>query len=225
MSSAIRLVLMGPPGCGKGTQGKKLEAKYRTPQLSTGDILRQAVRDRTPIGIKAKGYMDGGNLVPDAVMIDIIRERIAASDCENGYILDGFPRTIAQAEALDGLFAKRGERLLAAVNLDVPDEEVVARLSGRRQCKECGTGYHVEFNKSKRDGICDACGGPLYQRDDDNEATVRSRLNVYKEKTAPLLDYYRKKNLLSNVPGTGSIDDIFGRICSLIDGKAGAKAS
>ena len=217
MGRAIRIVLMGPPGCGKGTQGKRLEAKYRIPQLSTGDMLRAAVRERTPVGVKAKAFMDKGGLVPDDVIIGIMRERLGQPDCREGYILDGFPRTAAQAEALTALLAERSEALLAAINLAVSDEEVVARLAGRRQCKACGTGYHVIFQKPKRDGICDACGGELYQRDDDNETTVRARLDVYNKQTAPLLAYYEKKGLLQNIAGTGDIEAIFDRLCSLTE--------
>lgn len=216
MEKALRLILMGPPGCGKGTQGKKIEALYRVPQLSTGDMLRAAIRDGAPVGHKAKGFMDRGELVPDGVIIDIMRERLAAPDCAGGYILDGFPRTIEQAKALDGLLVENGQRLLAAISLDVSDEEVVARLSGRRQCKACGTGYHLLFNRSRKDGICDACGGELYQRDDDSESTVRERLRVYNRQTAPLLDYYGRQGILRRIPGAGSIDDVFGRIRSLI---------
>lgn len=224
VENGVRIILMGPPGCGKGTQGKKLEAKYKIPQLSTGDILRQAIRDRTSIGLEAKVYMDEGDLVPDGVLLGIMRERLSSSDCAGGYILDGFPRTAGQAEGLDELFRENGHTLMAVVNFDVPDGDVVARLSGRRQCRVCGAGYHNVFNKPRKDGICDACGGELYQRDDDNETTVCSRLKVYKEKTAPLLDYYGKQNLLCNICGIGSIDDIFKRVCSLIDErKASAK--
>ncbi len=219
MQTAIRIVLMGPPGCGKGTQGKKLEQLCSIPQLSTGDMLRQAQRDGTPIGLKAKEFMDRGALVSDDVLIGLMRERLSKSDCANGYILDGYPRTIGQAKSLDDLLAEKGEKLTAAINLDVPDDQVVIRLSGRRQCKKCGTGFHVTLNKPKHDGICDSCGGELYQRDDDNEKTVRSRLVVYNENTAPLLSYYEKKGLLCNVCGMGSIDEIFGRVCSLIDCK------
>jgi len=217
MSKEVRIILMGPPGCGKGTQGKKLEAKYKIPQLSTGDMLRSAVRDQTPVGLKARAYMDEGNLVPDDVLLGIMRERLAVSDCTDGYILDGFPRTTGQAEGLDGLFKESGHSLLAVVNLEVADRDVIARLSGRRQCRKCGVGYHVVFNKPKIEDVCDVCGGELYQRDDDNEVTVSARLEVYKEKTAPLLDYYGKQGLLCSTPGAGSIDEIFGRICSLIE--------
>lgn len=217
MGNQIRLILIGPPGCGKGTQGKRLEARYATPQLSSGDMLRAAIRDGTPVGSTAKGFMDRGALVPDEVIIGIMRERLAAADCAQGYILDGFPRTIEQARALDRLFAETGQRLTAAINLDVADDEVVRRLSGRRQCRKCGTGFHVLFRTPAREGICDACGGLLEQRDDDNEKTIRERLAVYNRQTAPLLGFYEGQGLLRNVPGTGSIDEIFDRICSLID--------
>ena len=219
----IRMILMGPPGCGKGTQGKKLEARYGIPQLSTGDMLRAAVRDKTSVGMKAKEFMDGGKLVPDEVIIGIMRERLAASDCSGGYILDGFPRTVEQARALDAMLAETGQKLTAAVNLEVDDEEVVKRLAGRRQCRKCGTGFHVEFNRPSAEGVCDACGGELYQRDDDNEKTIRERLGVYNRQTAPLLDYYGKKGLLLSTKGSGTIGEIFERTCSLID-KASASA-
>lgn len=225
MGSKIKIILMGPPGCGKGTQAKRLVAKYRIPQLSSGDMLRAAVRNRTSIGLLAKQYMDRGNLVPDEVTIRLMRERMAGPDCSRGYILDGFPRTMAQAEALDGLFTETGENLLAVINLTVPDEEVVARLAGRRQCKVCGTGYHVIFNKPQSEGVCGSCGGELYQRDDDNEVTVRERLKVYNNQTSPLLVYYERKGLLRNVVGTGDIDDIFKRLCSLIEREEAHTAS
>lgn len=223
MEKGIRVILMGPPGCGKGTQGKKLESRYSIPQLSTGDMLRAAVRDRTPVGLEAKSYMDGGKLVPDAVIIGIMRERLAAPDCKGGYILDGFPRTLEQAVALDELFAQTGQKLTAVLNLDVDDEEVVKRLSGRRQCRKCGTGFHVALNRPKADGVCDACGGELYQRDDDNEKTIRERLGVYNRQTSPLLEYYSSRGLLYSTPGSGTIDEIFERTCSLIE-KASASA-
>ncbi len=219
MNARVRIVLMGPPGCGKGTQGKMLESRYGIPQLSTGDMLRAAVAAKTPTGLAAKAYMDRGSLVPDDVIIGIMRDRIAASDCERGYILDGFPRTLAQAEALERMLSEMQQGLLAAINLAVADDEVVRRLSGRRQCRKCGTGFHVEFKKPAREGVCDTCQGELYQRDDDNEKTIRSRLSVYNDQTAPLISYYEKKSLLMQVPGTGSIDEIFERICSLIDRK------
>ncbi len=219
MASGVRIVLMGPPGCGKGTQGKMLESRYGIPQLSTGDMLRAAVAAKSPVGLAAKAFMDRGALVSDEVIIGIMRDRLAASDCAKGYILDGFPRTVAQAEALDAMLTETKQGLMGTINLDVADEEVVRRLSGRRQCRKCGTGFHVEFKKPGREGVCDACGGELYQRDDDNEATIRSRLAVYNSQTAPLISFYEKKGLLMQVPGTGGIEEIFGRICSLIDRK------
>ncbi len=221
MAKPIKIVLMGPPGCGKGTQAKMLEERYTIPQLSTGDMLRAAVREGTKVGLEAKGHMEAGNLVPDEVIIGIMRDRLAKSDCENGYILDGFPRTIAQAEALDKLIAESGVALLGAINLDVTDDEVVKRIAGRRQCKKCGAGYHVMFKKPSKEGVCDACGGELYQRADDNENTVRQRLMTYKKQTEPLLSYYEGEGLLMNVAGVGDINEIFDKICSLIDRKAG----
>lgn len=208
---------MGPPGCGKGTQGRKLEARYHIPQLSSGDMLRRAVKDETPVGKIAKGYLDKGNLVPDDVTVAVMKERLSAPDSAGGYILDGFPRTIGQAGALDAMFAEEGHALTAAINLAVPDNDVVARLSGRRQCRECGTGFHIVFNTPRRENICDNCGGALYQRDDDNEATIRERLRVYNRETLPLLKYYERQGLLRQANGLGSIDEIFARICSLID--------
>lgn len=219
MTQPIKIVLMGPPGCGKGTQGKMLEERYRIPQLSTGDMLRAAVRDETPVGLKAKGYMEAGKLVPDEVIIGIMRDRLADSSCDKGYILDGFPRTLLQGEALDVLVAESDIPLLGAINLDVPDEEVVKRIAGRRQCRGCGTGFHVMFKKPAKDGVCDKCGGELYQRADDNEETVRERLETYKKQTEPLLSYYEGKGLLMNVQGMGDIEEIFEKICSLIDKK------
>lgn len=216
-TQGIRLILMGPPGCGKGTHAKKLEELYSIPQLSTGDMLRSAQRDGTEIGLKAKGYMDAGKLVPDEVIVDVMRERMKGNDCKGGYVLDGFPRTLGQAEALETLLSELQSPLTAVIALVVPDDEVVRRLSGRRQCKKCGMGYHVEFKAPNQEGVCDSCGGELYLRDDDNETTIRSRLAVYTDQTAPLLTYYRERNLLHEIDGVGSIDDIFGSISSLID--------
>ncbi|HPW45359.1 MAG TPA: adenylate kinase [bacterium] len=221
----MRIILMGPPGCGKGTQGKMLEKKYGIPQLSTGDMLRQAVRDATPVGVRAKEKLDRGELVSDEILISIMRDRLGSEDCSRGCILDGYPRTIGQAESLDELFEEKGISLLAAINMDLPDDDVVARISGRRQCKSCGMGYHVEFKKPAKDGVCDQCGGELYQRSDDNEKTIRDRLLVYNEKTAPLLGYYEKRGLLFSIPGTGSIDEIFNNICSLIDKRMAVSGS
>jgi adenylate kinase len=219
VAQAMRLILMGPPGCGKGTQGARLQAKYRIPWLSAGDMLRAAVRDRTPVGLAAKKHMDSGGLVPDDLIVKVVGERLEASDCESGYILDGFPRTVVQAEELDRIVAKKGHPLLAAINIEVPDEVVVERLSGRRQCSSCGANFHLVFHKPKEAGVCDDCGGGLIQRNDDNEATVRQRLEVYIRQTAPLVDFYDRRGLLLRVDGRGSIDEIFERLCSLIERK------
>jgi adenylate kinase len=214
---AIRLILMGAPGCGKGTQAKKLEERYDIVQLSTGDMLRAAIREGTEVGNAAKAFMDKGALVPDEVIIGVMKGRLAKDDVVNGYILDGFPRTLGQAEALSTLLDEMRQPLTAAVALTVSEDEVVKRLTGRRTCKECGTGYHIEFNPPKQEGVCDKCGGVLYQRDDDNEKTIRQRLAVYNEQTSPLIAYYSERGLLKEVEGVGSIDEIFERTCSLID--------
>lgn len=216
---ATRLILMGPPGCGKGTQAKMLEEKYSIIQLSTGDMLRAAVSKGSEVGIKAKGYMDKGELLPDDIIIDVMHERLSGNNLKNGYILDGFPRTLGQAKALSGLSEELNQPLTAAIVLTVSDDEVVHRLSGRRQCRKCGTGYHIEFNKSRVEGICDKCGGELYQRDDDNEKTIRARLKIYHEQTAPLIAFYSERGLMNEVSGEGSIEGIFSNICSLIDSK------
>jgi adenylate kinase len=194
-----------------------LEDRYGIVQMSTGDMLRAAVREGTDVGRKAQAIMDRGALVPDDIIVKVMRERIGSEDCKAGYILDGFPRTLGQAEALDALLVELDQPLSAVIALIVPDEEVVRRLSGRRQCRACGMNYHVEFNAPAKEGICDACGGELYQRDDDNEQTVRQRLLVYNEQTSPLIHYYRERALLHEVDGVGSIDQIFGSLCSLID--------
>ena len=210
----MRIVLLGGPGSGKGTQAKKLVDKLGIPQISTGDIFRAALKEGTPMGLKAKTYMDKGELVPDDVVIGVVEERLTKPDLDKGYMLDGFPRTLAQAEALDKIIVSQGKSIDHAILVDVPDEELVARLSGRRTCRnsDCGKMYHVMFNPPKRDGICDACGSELYQRDDDSEATIRERLTVYNNQTAPLIDYYDKKQLLRRVAGVGPIDEIFASI-------------
>jgi len=210
----MRIVLLGGPGSGKGTQAKKLVDQLGVPQISTGDIFRAALKEGTPMGLKAKTYMDKGELVPDDVVIGVVEERLAKPDLDKGYMLDGFPRTLAQAEALDKIIVSQGKSINHAILVDVPDEELVARLSGRRTCRnsDCGKMYHVMFNRPKRDGICDACGSELYQRDDDSEDTIRERLTVYNNQTAPLIDYYDKKQLLRRVAGVGPIDEIFASI-------------
>jgi adenylate kinase len=210
----MRIVLLGGPGSGKGTQAKKLIGKLGIPQISTGDIFRAAVKEGTPMGLKAKTFMDKGELVPDDVVIGVVEERLTKPDLDKGYMLDGFPRTQPQAEALDKILAGTGKGIDHAVLVDVPDEELVARLAGRRTCKnsDCGSMFHVMFNPPKKDMICDKCGSELYQRADDSEATIRERLEVYNKQTAPLIDYYDKKGLLRRVMGVGPIDQIYAQI-------------
>ena len=212
----MKLVLLGPPGAGKGTQAKMMIEKYRIPQISTGDILRQAVKDGTPLGKEAKTYMDQGELVPDELIINLVKERIKADDCKEGYIFDGFPRTVAQAEALDNVLEGLSTKLDAVVSINVPEDEVVKRLSGRRTCKSCGTLYHIIYNSPTKEGICDKCGGELFQRDDDNETTIRQRLSVYQAQTSPLIEYYSKQSLVKAIPGTGEPQEIFTAICEAL---------
>ena len=208
----MNLILLGPPGGGKGTQAKLLTEKYHIPQISTGDILREAVKQGTPLGRDAKGYMDAGKLVPDDVVIGIIEERLKQSDCKKGFILDGFPRTVIQAEALDSTLKVMQKKIEHAVSITVEDEELIQRLTGRRTCPSCGAMFHVIFNPPKNEGICDSCSGALYQRDDDKEETIRNRLKVYNQQTAPLIDYYQSKGLLRTIKGVGKIEDIFKKI-------------
>ena len=215
----MNLIFLGPPGSGKGTQAKMLVDKYGIPQISTGDILREAVKEGTPLGKEAKKYMDEGKLVPDEVVVGIVRERLKEPDCTKGFILDGFPRTIPQAEALDKTLQEMGKGIDHVLSLEVDKEELVRRLSGRRTCKKCGAMYHIIFDPPKKDGVCDRCGGELYQRDDDKEETIRERLRVYEEQTAPLIEYYRKKGLLRPIDGVGKIEEIFARIRETIEGK------
>ncbi len=210
----MRIVLLGGPGSGKGTQAQKLINKLGVPQISTGDIFRAAVKEGTPMGLKAKAFMEQGELVPDDVVIGVVEERLTKPDLDKGYMLDGFPRTVGQAQALDKILASQSKGLNHVVLVDVPDEELVKRLSGRRTCRnsDCGKMYHVMFNPPKKEGTCDACGSELYQRADDSEATIRERLSVYNSQTAPLIDYYDKKGLLRRVEGVGPIDQIFASI-------------
>ena len=209
----MRLVLLGAPGAGKGTQAKKLIEKFSIPQISTGDILRKAVADGTPLGKEAKSYMDKGELVPDSVVIGLVKERIAQDDCKKGYILDGFPRNTAQAEVLDKVLAEMGAPLDTALSVDVDKDVLMKRLTGRRTCKSCQQMYNVYFSPSKKEGVCDKCGGELFQRDDDKEETIRKRLDVYDAQTAPLMDYYKKKGVLKSVMGLGDINEIFSKVC------------
>jgi adenylate kinase len=210
----MRLVLLGAPGAGKGTQAKKLIETYGIPQISTGDILRKAVADGTPLGKEAKSYMDKGELVPDSVVIGLVKERIAQDDCKKGYILDGFPRNNAQAEVLDKVLAEMGAPLDTALSVDVEKDVLMKRLTGRRTCRKCQQMYNIYFSLPKKEGVCDKCGGELFQRDDDKEETIRKRLDVYDAQTAPLMEYYKKKGIVKSVAGTGSIDEIFKQVCS-----------
>ena len=212
----MRLVLLGAPGAGKGTQAKILIEKHKIPQISTGDLLRAAVAEGTALGKEAKSFMDKGELVPDTVVLGMVEERIKKDDCKAGYILDGFPRNTAQAEALDKMLDALGMGLTAALSVDVPKEDLMKRLTGRRTCKSCGQMYNVYFGPSKAEGVCDKCGGPLFQRDDDKEETIKRRLDVYDAQTAPLIDYYSKKGILKSVTGVGTIDEIFQKVCAAL---------
>ncbi len=212
----MNIILLGPPGAGKGTQAKRLIDKYGIPQISTGDMLRAALKEGTPLGLEAKKYMDQGALVPDSVVIGLVRERIQKPDCAKGYMLDGFPRNVSQAEALDAMLSELSQKIDHVVCIEVPSEELLGRLTGRRTCRACGAGFHIKFDPPKKDGVCDKCAGELYQRDDDNEATVSSRLKVYDDQTKPLIDYYSKQGKLRAVDGVGSMEEIFARITKVL---------
>ena len=222
----MRIILLGPPGAGKGTQAKLLVERLGVPQISTGDMLRAAVKDAAPLGHEAKAFMDRGDLVPDQVIVGLVRERLQAPDCARGYVLDGFPRTVAQAEALEQTLAGLGLSLDCVLCLEVPDEDLVARIAGRRTCRGCGAMYHVRFSPSKRDGVCDTCGGETHQRDDDREETVWARLRVYAVQTAPLVRFYEGRGLLRRIVGTGEISEISARMAQgLAAGTCGTRSS
>ena len=212
----MNLILLGPPGSGKGTQAQKIAEQYHIPQISTGDILRSAVKERTPLGVEAQGYMDQGKLVPDEVVVGIVRDRLMVSDCKKGFIMDGFPRTLPQAEALDATLGEMKWEIDHVISIEADNEELLRRLTGRRTCRNCGTMYHVIFNPPAKEGICNVCGGDLYQRDDDQEATIRARLQVYEDQTAPLIAYYNKKGLLRPIKGVGTIEEIFRNIVKVV---------
>lgn len=212
----MRLIFLGPPGVGKGTQSELISKKFGIPQISTGDILRQAVKQQTPLGLLAKGYMDKGELVTDKVIIDLIKERLLEDDCSNGFILDGFPRTIAQAEALTSTLKEMNLSLDAVVNFLLEDEILIKRLSGRRVCKSCGANFHTYYQPPQNDANCDKCGGEIYQRDDDKEEVINRRLKVYKEQTFPLIEYYKGINLLKDVDADAEIPLIFDKVMSVL---------
>ena len=213
----MKIIMLGAPGAGKGTQAKKIAEKYGIPHISTGDIFRANIKNQTELGMKAKGYMDQGMLVPDELTLELIMDRFTNDDCKNGYVLDGFPRTIPQAEALTKALADKNDAVDYAINVDVPDEAIVTRMSGRRACLACGGTYHIKFNPTKVEGICDACGGELVLRADDKPETVQKRLDVYHEQTQPLIDYYQTQNILKEVDGTLPLEEVFGAIIAILE--------
>ncbi len=213
----MRIMLIGPPGGGKGTQAKKLAATYHIPQISTGDILREAVSNETKLGVQAKKYLDAGELVPDSVMLNLIRETLHSEKCQSGFILDGFPRTIPQAEGLDDLLEELSMHLNYVIALEVEDNVILDRLTSRRCCRNCGAIYNVHNNPPEVPGVCDKCGGELYQRDDDKPETIKNRLEVYREQTQPLLEYYRKKDLLNTIDGNQHIQSVWDDIQSVVN--------
>lgn len=212
----MKIIMLGAPGAGKGTQADKICAKYNIPHISTGDIFRANIKNNTELGQKAKSYMDKGELVPDELVVDLVVDRIKADDCTNGYVLDGFPRTIPQAEALDATLAAINDKVDYAINVEVPDENIINRMSGRRACVACGATYHIVHIPTKVEGVCDKCGAELILRDDDKPETVKNRLNVYHEQTQPLIDYYTAKNVLHEVDGTKAMEDVFSSIVSIL---------
>lgn len=215
----MNIILVGRPGSGKGTQGKILSEEYNIPIISTGDILRAAVREKTPLGLKARDYMDKGALVPDELVVEMVVTRLQEGDCRKGFILDGFPRNMGQAEALDRTLSTLDKGIDHVLNFEVEHKEIIKRLSGRRTCRKCGEAYHIIFNMPVNIGICDKCGGELYQRDDDKEETIEARLKVYEEHTAPLVRYYRQKELLKAINGIGGVDQIKEQIINVICGR------
>lgn len=213
----MKIVMLGAPGAGKGTQAKQIAAKYGVPHISTGDIFRANLKEGTELGLKAKVFMDQGLLVPDSLTLELIMDRFAKDDCANGYVLDGFPRTIPQAEALTKALTDNNDKLDYAINVDVPDENIVNRMSGRRACVKCGGTFHVVFNPTKVEGICDLCGGELIIRNDDKPEVVTQRLTTYHEQTQPLINYYEKEGILKNVDGTQSVDKVFEDIVAILN--------
>ncbi|EOS27104.1 adenylate kinase [Lachnospiraceae bacterium 3-1] len=212
----MKIIMLGAPGAGKGTQAKQIADKYSIPHISTGDIFRANLKAGTELGKKAKEYMDQGLLVPDELTCDLVMDRIGQDDCKNGFVLDGFPRTIPQAQALDAALAKINEKMDYAIDVDVPDENIVNRMSGRRACLNCGATYHIVSIPTKVEGICDRCGNKVVLRDDDQPETVKKRLDVYHEQTQPLIDYYKEQNILKTVDGTQPMENVFGAIVEIL---------
>ena len=212
----MKIVMLGAPGAGKGRQAKRIAEKYMIPHISTGDIFRANIKNGTELGKQAKEYMDKGQLVPDELTVKILLDRVAQEDCKNGYVLDSFPRTIPQAEVLDKALTELGDHIDYAIDVNVPDENIIKRMSGRRACLTCGATYHIEHVPPKKEGICDACGNELVLRDDDKPETVKNRLDVYHKQTQPLIDYYTEKNILKTVDGTVDMMDVFGAITSIL---------
>ena len=212
----MKIIMLGAPGAGKGTQAEMISEKYGLPHISTGDIFRANIKNGTELGKEAKKYMDQGQLVPDELTVKILLDRVAQADCKNGYVLDGFPRTIPQAEVLDEELTKLGDKVDFAINVDVPDDNIINRMSGRRACVSCGATYHVVFNPTKVEGVCDKCGANLILRDDDKPETVKNRLDVYHKQTQPLIDFYSKKGILKEVDGTVAMNEVFNAITAIL---------
>lgn len=213
----MKIIMLGAPGAGKGTQAKMISAKYGIPHISTGDIFRANIKNQTELGKKAKSYMDQGQLVPDELVVDLVADRIVQDDCAKGFVLDGFPRTIPQAEALDAALVKMNTKIDYAIDVEVPDENIIERMGGRRACVGCGATYHIVYNSTKVEGVCDACGAKLILRDDDKPETVKERLNVYHTQTQPLIDFYEAKGCLKAVDGTQAIEAIFDQITKILE--------
>lgn len=212
----MKIIMLGAPGAGKGTQAKRIAEKYGIPHISTGDIFRANIKNNTELGQKAKTYMDQGLLVPDELVVDLVVDRLGQEDAKKGYVLDGFPRTIPQAEALDAALSEKGEAMDYAVDVEVPDAAIIERMSGRRSCSQCGASYHVAFNPPKAEGVCDSCSGALILREDDKPETVAKRLSVYHEQTQPLIDYYTAKGIQKAVDGTKGVDEVFDAIIGIL---------
>ena len=214
----MKIVMLGAPGAGKGTQAEMIAEKYNIPHISTGDIFRANIKNGTELGKKAKAYMDAGNLVPDELTVDLVIDRVAQDDCKEGYILDGFPRTIPQAEVFTQQLAKSGDKIDYAIDVEVPDENIITRMGGRRSCPNCGATYHIQYIPPKKEGICDSCGEALVLRNDDKPETVKNRLNVYHESTQPLIDFYKEQGVLREVDGTQDMKDVFAAIINILEG-------